>query len=309
MRRLFPCALVAVLVALTGCGDDSGDSAGAPPSARTLPGHDRPVVTLGTRTSREQILLGQLYKQALEAQGFRVRLKQNIGSTRIADAALRSGEIDAYPEYLGVWNRAVARDRTPYADVRPALAAARAHAAVQGSVLLDPTPFQQVDAVAVTRRLAERDDLSSIGDLHGVRDLRLGAPPELYASPSGLPGLARVYGLDDVDYAPLTAGMQYPLLDDERLDAAIVRLTDGELADGDRVLLDDPLGLFGVQPVVPVVAVRALTAEGPAFARTLDAVSAALTTRAMQELNAATTIDRRPPADVARDFLREHDLA
>lgn len=307
MRRFLPLLLVALL-AIAGCGDDGGTDAPAP-AARALPGKDRPVVTLGTRTSREQILLGQLYKQALEAEGFRVRLKQNIGSTRIADAALRSGEIDAYPEYLGVWNRAIARDRTPYTTVPVALASAREHAALQGFVLLAPTPFEQVDAVAVTSRLAERHKLSSIGDLRTVRRLRLGADPELHTSPHGLPGLTSTYGLDGIDYAPLTQGMQYPLLDDDRLDAAIVRLTDGQLAEGDRVLLDDPLGLFGVEPVVPVVATRALAAEGPAFARVLNAVSAALTTRAMQELNAAATIDRRPPQDVARDFLREHDLA
>ncbi|HMJ01690.1 MAG TPA: glycine betaine ABC transporter substrate-binding protein [Conexibacter sp.] len=306
-RSLLPFAL-ALLLAVAGCGgDDTVD--GPAPAARALPGDDRPVVTLGSRTSTEQILLGQLYKQALEAQGFRVRLKQNIGSTRIADAALRNGEIDAYPEYLGVWNRAVARDRTAYADVRTALAAARSRAAAEGFVLLDPTRFEHVDAVAVTSRLAERHGLTTIGDLRSVRDLRLGAPPELYTSPNGLPGLARAYGLNDVDYAPLTAGMQYPLLDDERLDAAIVRLTDGQLAEGDRVLLDDPLDLFGVEPLVPVVAARTLTAEGPDFERTLNAVSAALTTRAMQELNAATTIEHRSAEDVARDFLREHDLA
>ncbi len=308
--RVLLAVAIAALLAFAGCGGGAGDDGSGPaPTARTLPGDDRPVVTLGTRPSQEQILLGQLYKQALEAQGFRVRLKQNIGSTRIADAALNDGEIDAYPEYLGVWSRAVARDRTPRADVQEALTTARAHAAVQGSALLDPTPFQHVEAVAVTRRLAEQRRLAAIGDLRAVRDLRLGAAPELYASPVGLSGLARVYGIDDVDYAPLTDGLQYAALDDGRLDAAIVNVTDGDLADGDRVLLDDPLHLFGVEPVVPVVAVRALTAEGPAFARTLNAVSAALTTRAMQEMNAATAIDHRPPEDVARDFLREHELA
>lgn len=308
MRRRLLAAALAAGLALAGCGGgDDGDP--ARPAARTLPGDERPVVTLGTRTSTEQILLGQLYKQALEAQGFRVRLRQNIGSTEIADAALRRGEIDAYPEYLGAWNRTVAHDRTRYRDAPSALIAARAHAVGEGFALLEPTPYEHVDAVAVTRGLAERDGLDAIGDLRGIDNLRLSAPPELYASADGLPGLARVYGLDDVDYAPLTDGLQYPLLDDGRLDAAIVRVSDGELAEGDRVLLDDPLGLFGVEPVVPIVATRTLAVEGLAFARTLNRVSAALTTRALQELNAATAIDGGEPQDVARAFLREHDLA
>lgn len=306
-RRLLAFALAAA-AALTACGGEDATTT-TQPAARALPGTERPVVTLGTRTSTEQILLGQLYKQALEAQGFRVRLKQNIGSTRIADAALRSGEIDAYPEYLGVWRRAVAHDRSPAADVDAALASARTQAAGMGFALLDPTPYEHVEAVAVTRRLAERERLASIGDLDRVPGLRLGAPPELYGDPRGLPGLSRAYGIDDVAYAPLTAGEEYPLLDDGRLDAAIVGRGDGQLADGDRVLLDDPRLLFGVEPIVPVVAQRALTAEGPDFARTMNRVSAALTTRAMQELNAATALDGGQPQDVAAAFLREHDLA
>jgi osmoprotectant transport system substrate-binding protein len=278
---------LALAVAWSGCGGgDSGDGAAARPSR--LPGDGRPVVTLGTRTSTEQILLGQLYKQALEARGFRVRLKQNIGSTRIADAALRSGEIDLYPEYLGAAARALAHD---------------------GVALLARTPFENVDAVAVTPRLAAAHELRSIGDLRAVGRIRLGAEPELHASPSGLPGLARVYGLDDVVYAPLTDGLQYPALEEERIDAAIVRTTDGELAESDLVLLDDPRELFGFEPVVPVVATRALAAQGPAFAEALDAVSATLTTRAMQRLNAATAIEGRSPEDAARAFLDEHDLS
>lgn len=306
---LLALALAAVVGA--GCGGEATPTIGQQRSdeSGSLPGEGRPVITLGTRTSLEHILLGQLYKQALEAQGYRVRLKQNIGSTWIADAALRSGEIDAYPEYLGQWMRAVAHEDTRFADVQGALAVARGHAASRGFSLLEPTPYQHVEAVAVTPRLAREHELSSIGDLRAVPDLRLGAAPELYDDPAGLPGLERVYGIGQVAYAPLTDGLQYAALDEGRLDAAIVGMTDGELADGERVLLEDPLNLFGVEPVVPVLALRTLVTSGPGLARTLNAVSAALSTEAMQELNAATRIDRRPPQDVARDFLHEHDLA
>ncbi|HEX2396795.1 MAG TPA: glycine betaine ABC transporter substrate-binding protein, partial [Solirubrobacteraceae bacterium] len=39
------------------------------------PGAGRPPVTLGSKNFTEQFVLGQLYKQALEARGFRVTLK------------------------------------------------------------------------------------------------------------------------------------------------------------------------------------------------------------------------------------------
>ena len=47
-------------------------------------------------------MLGQLYKQALEAKGFKVQYKENIGSTELIDASLRSGRVTLYPEYTGI---------------------------------------------------------------------------------------------------------------------------------------------------------------------------------------------------------------
>ena len=74
------------------------------------------------------------------------------------------------------------------------------------------------------------------------------------------------------------------------------------------MLLADPKHVFGFQNVTPVVSSSALRAEGPAFAATLNAVSRALTMRAMQQLNAAVALDRKSPVDVAREFLQANGL-
>ena len=48
------------------------------------------TVVIGTKNFPEEFILGQLYKQALEAKGFSVSYKENIGSTEIVQSALRS---------------------------------------------------------------------------------------------------------------------------------------------------------------------------------------------------------------------------
>ena len=58
-------------------------------------------MTLGTKDFTEEFILGQLYRQALEAKGYTVNYKENIGATEIVDKALTSDQIDAYPEYTG----------------------------------------------------------------------------------------------------------------------------------------------------------------------------------------------------------------
>jgi len=309
LRTILALVIAAALttgLAACGGGDDGGSGTQA---AATQPGKGKPAVTLGTKNFTEQFVLGQLYKQALEAKGFKVALKQNIGSTEIADKALRSAQIDMYPEYIGIFNTAVAGDAKAYPTVEDAFAAGKAYAQQHGYTLLPLTPFTDVDALAVTPDYARTHSLRSVADLAAIRGLKLGAPPEFRQRETGLVGLARVYGIRVVDFSPLTIGLQYQALDDGKIDTADVFTTDGQLQSGRYVVLDDPKNVFGFQNVTPIVSSRVLAAEGPAFEDTLNAVSRTLTTRAMQQMNAAVAIDKKSPADVARQFLQANGLA
>lgn len=306
-------ALVVALALTTGLaacggGNGGGSTTAGTQAATTQPGKGKPPVTLGTKNFTEQFVLGQLYKQALEAQGYTVALKQNIGSTEIADKALRSGQIDLYPEYVGIFNTAVAGDTKAYPNVQTAFTAGQAYARRHGYTLLPLTPFTDVDALAVKPDYARAHNLSSVADLAAIRGLKLGAPPEFRQRQTGLVGLARVYGIRGVDFAPLTIGLQYQALDNGKIDTADVFTTDGQLQSGRYVVLTDPKNVFGFQNVTPIVSTKVLRAEGPAFARTLDAVSRKLTTRAMQQMNAAVAIDKQNPADVARKYLQANGL-
>lgn len=301
-------AALALTTGLVACGDGSSDGDSST-QASAEPGKGKPPVTLGTKNFTEQFVLGQLYKQALEAKGYTVALKQNIGSTEIADKALRSGEIDLYPEYIGIFNTAVAGDTKAYPSVEEAFAAGQAYAGRNGYTLLPLTPFTDVDALAVTPEYARANDLRSVADLAGVRGVKLGAPPEFRQRETGLVGLKRVYGIDDVEFAPLTIGLQYQALDDGKIDVADVFTTNGQLQSGRYVVLEDPKNVFGFQNVTPIVSTKVLNAEGPAFAETLNAVSERLTTRAMQQMNAAVDIDKQSPAEVAQQFLEANGLA
>jgi osmoprotectant transport system substrate-binding protein len=301
-------AALALTMAVAACGSDDDGGGGSTQAADTQPGEGKPAVTLGTKNFTEQFVLGQLYKQALEAKGFEVALKQNIGSTEIADRALRSGQIDMYPEYIGIFNTAVAGDAKAYPDVEAAFAAGEAYAERNGFALLPLTPFSDTDALAVLPDYARANDLSSVADLASVRGLRLGAPPEFRERETGLVGLERVYGIRDVDFSPLTIGLQYQALDDGKIDVADVFTTDGQLQGGRYVVLEDPKNVFGFQNVTPIVSTRVLEAQGPAFEETLNAVSRTLTTEAMQRMNAAVAIDKQSPADVARQFLQANRL-
>lgn len=307
MRVLAILAALALAAGVAACGSSNDNNSGGSGGA-SQPGKGKPTVTLGTKNFTEQFVLGQLYLQALQAKGFTVKLKQNIGSTEIADKALRSGQIDLYPEYIGIFNTTVAGDIKSYPTVQDAFAAGKSYAEAHGFTLLPLTPFTDVDALAVKPDYATKHNLASVADLKAIKGLRVGAPPEFRKRETGLVGLARVYGIKDVQFSPLTIGLQYQALDAGKVDTIDVFTTDGQLQSGKYTVLKDPKNVFGYQNSTMVVRTSVLNAEGSAFADTINAVSAKLTTKAMQQMNAAVAIDKQSPADVARKFLQANGL-
>lgn len=155
---------------------------------------------------------------------------------------------------------------------------------------------------------AQTHGLRTIADLKRVGRVRYGAPPAYRTRFGGLRGLRDAYGLRGVRFVSLASGEGYAAIDAGRIDAAGVVTTDARLAGGKYTVLEDIQGIFGFQNVAPVVSGKVLDAEGPEFARTLNAVSAKLTSEAVRSMNAAVDTGARAPADVAKSFLADNGL-
>src|SRR3954454_2039062 len=296
-------ALVLIALVLAGCGGDdkgSGDGQATTPSG--------PLITIGTKNFPEQFVLGELYRQALEAHGFRVRLKSDIGSSEIVDRALVAGSLDMYPEYIGVALSELAGDRKRPSSRKDAYTRAKAFEERRGFTLLAMTPFSDQNALAVLPSTAKRDGLEQIGDLAKLPGtVEIAAPPEFRSRFEGLVGLRQVYGLTNIGVKQLKIGEQYAALDDKQADAANVFTTDGQLTKGRYVLLRDPRSLFTFQNVAPVIR-RDIVRKNPSLASVIDSVSAKLPTAAMRGMNAAVVQRGEQPAAVARQFLRRSGL-
>jgi osmoprotectant transport system substrate-binding protein len=306
--RWLTAALAALLLALSGCGGDDGGGSGSDAKKQTTTTPAAPQITIGTKNFPEQFILGELYKQALEANGFRVRLKSDIGSSEIVDRALVAGSLDMYPEYIGVALSELAGRTARPKSRADAYRRAKAFEEKRGFTLLGMTPFSDQNALAVLPSYAKRRGLSAIGDLAKVPGtVLIAAPPEFRSRFEGLVGLRRVYGLTNVDLKQLKIGEQYGALDKRMVDAANVFTTDGQLEKGRYVLLRDPRSLFTFQNVAPVIR-KDLLRQHPALESTIDRVSKKLTTKAMQGMNAAVVQRGEQPAAVAERFLRQAGL-
>ncbi len=308
--------LLALLVALAGagCGSSSTRSEAGPTPTTTSttahkPGTGKPAVTLGTKNFTEELILGQLYAQALRAKGFAVTLKSNIGPSEQVDRELAAKQIDGYPEYTGTILSVFGHNTQ-----RPssALQAYQLSAGVErrrGAVLLAMAPATDTDVIVTKPRYASQHRLSSLADLVRLGpSATLAGPPEFRTRFNGLIGLRQDYGISALRFLPLRIGSQYQALSDGRAQLAVAFTTDGNLTRGGLVMLRDPKGTFGYQNVTFVVRASVLSREGPAFAQTIDAVSARLSTQALRVMNADVALDQQNPSAVAQQFLGANGL-
>ncbi len=287
-----------------------GGSSATKTAAAEGPGVGKPPVTFGTKNFPEQFLLGELYAQALRAKGFHVNLKSDVGATEIIYRALTLGTLDAYPEYTGILRTVIGDKTTRAASPAQAYNDARQVAGAEGVAMLNPTPFQDRDVLAVTAAFARRYHLRAIADLAKVpRAIRVSGAPEFRTRLEGYIGLKRVYGLHNLVFRPHRIGTQYAALDNGTVDAADAFSTDGQLTSTSKyVVLKDPKNMFGFENEAPLVRQKVLDMEGPAFASTLNAVSATLTTSLMRQMNASVVLRGASPTSVADRFLRDHHL-
>jgi osmoprotectant transport system substrate-binding protein len=305
MRRVTACALALVTALAAGsCGsdDDERDRGSAQPQGGRL------RITLGTQDFPEARLLGELWRQALAVNGYTVDLRKRIGPTEDLDRAVRAGEIDGHPAYTGTSLSIVFGEEVSGLDAQRTYDQVKRLYSDRGQALSGMTPYENVDAIATTNLLAQRERLRAIADLRRLDRFTLGARPEFEDLYLGLEGLQQVYGLTNARFAPVTLGAQYTALDEGDVDAANVFTTDPQLQGGEYTVLQDPEKLFGSQNAVMVVDAAKLERVGAGrFMEVVDAVNRRLTTSAIVDMNQAVT-EGQDDGEVAERFLRDVGL-
>jgi osmoprotectant transport system substrate-binding protein len=282
---------VAIVIGLVAAG---ASSAGGPPT-----------VTIGTKNFTEQYVLGQLYKQALEAKGYKVIYKENIGSSELIDTAIKSGKINFYPEYDGVIVTDLAKKPFPK-SAAATYSAAKSWEQTRGLTLLNATPFYDSDGFVVLTSTAHKLGVKTIADMKKVKSFSYAGYPECKTRITCLLGLKNIYGLRQVKFVPLSSISVYTLLDEGKITGGDGFSTDPQLQGSKYTVLTDTKHIFGFQNVAPVVT-KALAGD-PKLVSIVNAVSAKLTIPAMIAMNKAVAIDKKSPADVANAFLKANHL-
>jgi osmoprotectant transport system substrate-binding protein len=271
----------------------------------------KPTVRVGSTNFAEQTLLGEIYGQMLEANGYTVERKLNLGTREIVEPALESGQIDMYVEYLATMLAFVTKNGTP-GSTDPAVTAKSLQDALtpRGITVLAYAPADDTNGFAVTKATADKYHLSKISDLAPVASqLVLGGPPECPTRPFCLQGLEQTYGLKFKDFKPLDAGgpVTVAALEGNQVDVGVLFTSDAVIAQRGFVLLQDDKHLQLSDNIAPVVRNDVLS-KAPDMKALIDSVSAKITQSELTALNKQVGVDRVDPKDAASAWLKKMGL-
>ena len=293
--RAVGATLLALALVASACGDDEGS--GDVPA-------DGPTITVGSTNFGEQIIVGEIYAQALEGAGYPVARSFNLGTREVVNPALKAGEIDLLVEYIGTL--LTFEGGTATLDAQETYDALAAILIDSGLVAANYAPAQDQNGIVVTAEFAAETGVTKTSDLVQFNGtLVLGATPECPNRDFCLIGLTEVYGIEFAEYKPLDVGgpLTVTALEGGEIDVALLFTSDGVIAAKGFVLLEDDKNLQPAENIVPVMRQDIVDAYGQDLIELLDSVSAELTTAELSELNKRFGLDAEDADVLAKDWL------
>lgn len=297
-RKAYVAAIAAVaavsVLTLAGCSSNPLSSATATPSSSSSP------LVIGSADFTESQIIANIYSQALQKAGVKVKEQFNIGSREVTMAALKDGSLDLMPEYSSSLLKYL--DQKSTATTKDQVLAELTAKLPKELSLLDVSSATDNDVVAVTKATADKYHLTKISDLAAIgRKLTLGGPPEWKTRVNGVIGLHDLYGITFKNFVTLDAGgpLTMTALTSGQVQAGDIFSTDPGITAHQLVVLTDDKSLFAAESVVPVITTAK---SSDTIKRTLNAISAKLTTEDLITMNGEAATGKKL-SDIAKEWL------
>jgi osmoprotectant transport system permease protein len=202
-------------------------------------GCDAKNTRVGSKLDAESALLGTMASLLIESTGKSVTFREGLGGTPIVWEALRSAQIDLYPEFTGTLIYQILKDPTLVDAQR-----LRTRLAEEGIGMTDPLGYENNYALGIRQDLARRLGISRISDLRKHPELRFGFSTEFINRTDGWPGLQQTYELTAKNVRALEHGLAYQAIASGEIDLTDVYTTDAEIARFSLQVLEDDRHYF-----------------------------------------------------------------
>lgn len=267
-------------------------------------------LTIGGKLNAEPTILINMYKLLIEEEtDLNVELKPGLGKTAFVFSALKNGSIDIYPEFTGTAIVTHLEQEAKSNKKREVYEQAKKGMEEKYEmVMLEPMQYNNTYTVSTTKQIAEKHNLTTIGDLNKVEDdITAGFTLEFKDRYDGYVGMQDIYNLDIATVKTMEPGIRQGALSNGNVDIIDAYATDSYMVELDLVTLDDPKNLFPPYQGAPLLRKDTLE-EYPELKEILNQLGGKITDNQMRQMNYQVDYDDKSPELVAREFLVEQGL-
>ena len=310
IRMLGTVTAVLTLGLLTACsgGDTTTTTTDTNGESKPLDGVS---VTVGSKNFTENILLGKMLVQALQAEGATVNDQTNLGGTSVNRTALLSGDIDVYPDYNGTGWTVHLGQQDPSTDSQNLFDVVAEKDLAENKIKwVGLSPFNDTYGFAANGDLAKEQgafDLQSMADyLKANTDAKLCLETEFPDRPDGLILFenATGYTVPQSQIQILESGLIYTETAKGSCQFGEVFTTDGRITALGLSLVNDP-GVFILYNASFTWSDSVFETNADVYSSLADKIFASLDATKMASLNAQVDVDGEKADDVAAAYLKE----
>ncbi|MDA8343972.1 MAG: glycine/betaine ABC transporter substrate-binding protein [Thermaerobacter sp.] len=284
--------LVSTMLLAVGCGSTTASS----PNTGTI--------VIGSKNFTESEILSQMYADLIQADTkMNVQLKLDMGGTLVDFNALKSGQIDVYPDYTGTGYIEILKQPKPESEQAMYNYVQQQYQKKWGLEWLKPIGFNDTYAIAIPKSLAQKDNITTISDLKKYApQLSAGIDAECQNRPDCLPGLVKDYGLKFKSVKTMDHSLVYEAMANNQIQVTDAYSTDGGLEKYHLQVLVDNKHFFPAYYAAPVIRMDFLK-QHPEVATVLNKLSGKISDAEMEHLNYLVDISKESIQQVAHDFL------
>ncbi|QLK85504.1 ABC transporter permease/substrate-binding protein [Staphylococcus sp. 17KM0847] len=267
-------------------------------------------ITIAGKLGAEPSIITNMYKIIIEQEtDYTVDVKDGMGKTTFLFNALKADEIDGYLEFTGTVLGELTKETPKSQEESQVYRQARQSLESQFDMtLLKPMKYNNTYALAVKRDFAEANDLKTISDLKRIEDkVKPGFTLEFNDREDGYPKVQSAYHLNFNRVKTMEPKLRYQAVEKGEINLIDAYSTDAELKQYDMVVLEDDEHIFPPYQGAPLFKQSFVEAH-PEVTKALNQLSGKISDEEMQEMNYRVTEKGERPYDVAKDYLKSHQI-
>ncbi|SHJ17938.1 osmoprotectant transport system permease protein [Clostridium amylolyticum] len=272
--------------------------------------HAKKEIVIAGKLGSEPEILINMYKLLIEDEtDIKVTLKPGMGKTSFLFNALKSGDIDIYPEFTGTALETFIKENAKNKDPQQVYEQARQGMESKFNMaFLEPMKYNNTYALAVSSELAKKYSLTKISQLNNIENqVKAGFTLEFADREDGYLGIKKHYGLNFNNLKTMEPKLRYTAIKSGDIDLIDAYSTDSEIEQYNLKVLEDDKQFFPPYQGAPLMLTKTLE-KYPEVGKSLNKLSGKITDDEMRKMNYEVNVEGKSAKEIAENYLQKEGL-